>query len=112
MAKFRYIEWLVEFLLSQTDFIFEWDEGNSSKSAEKHGVESDEIETAFNDNNLLALGEQYQPEVDEVRYGILGKSITNEILFICFTLRDGKVRPISSRVANKKERSTYGKEIR
>lgn len=111
MAKFIYIEWLLEFLISRSDFIFEWDDGNSSKSAEKHGVDNDLVESMFNDSNLLALCEQFQPHVNEARYGIVGKAIDEEILFVCFTIREGKIRPISSRIANQKERGLYDKEI-
>lgn len=112
MAKFLYIEWLLEFLLSQTDFIFEWDDGNSSKSLEKHGIDNDFVESTFNDSNLMALGEQFQPIVNEARYGILGRALNGEVLFVCFTIREGRIRPISSRIANQKERGLYDKEIR
>lgn len=112
MAKFLYIEWLLEFLISQPDFVFEWDDGNSSKSFEKHGINNDLVESIFNDPNLLALGEQFHPPVNEARYGILGQAINGEVLFVCFTIREGKLRPISSRVANQKERGLYDKEIR
>ena len=107
MAKFKYIYWLVEFLLSERDFLFDWDEGNSGKSKDKHGVTIEMVESSFEDSNLLALGEQYQPIVDEDRYGIIAKTINGELLFICFTIRDGKLRPISARPVNKKERRIY-----
>ena len=57
MAKFKFIYWLVEFLLSGEDFIFDWNEGNSTKSEEKHGVSLEMVESAFQDGLLLALGE-------------------------------------------------------
>ncbi|MCK5072841.1 MAG: BrnT family toxin [Bacteriovoracaceae bacterium] len=107
MAKFKFIYWLLEFLQSQSDFIFDWDEGNMVKSKEKHGVTIQMVESCFLDNNLLALGEQYHPSVDEERYGMVGKANTNEVIFICFTIREGKIRPISARFANKKERGIY-----
>jgi uncharacterized DUF497 family protein len=112
MAKFFFIEWLLEFLISQPDFVFEWDDGNSYKSLEKHGIENDLVESSFNDLNLLALGEQYQPPAPEARYGILGKAINGDILFVCFTIRQGKIRPISSRISNQRERGFYEKKIR
>ena len=112
MAKFRFIFWLLEFLQSQTEFIFEWDDGNSSKSSEKHGVDNAIVESVFDDNNLLALGEQYQPANSEARYGLIGRALDGDILFVCFTIREGKIRPISSRFANQKERGLYDKEIR
>ncbi len=66
----------------------------------------------FNDSNFLALGEQYQPSAPEARYGILGKATKGHILFVCFTIRQGKIRPISSRIANQRERGFYEKKIR
>ena len=111
MAKFKYIEWLLEFLISSSGFIFEWDEGNSSKSEQKHGITVEMIEAIFDDGNILALGEQYHPICDEDRYGAIGKTYSGEVLFVCFTIRSGKIRVISSRIANKKERSIYDEEI-
>ncbi len=43
MAKFCYIEWLVTFLSSQDSFLFDWDEGNQTKSDEKHGITADQM---------------------------------------------------------------------
>lgn len=107
MAKFKFIYWLVEFVLSTENFIFDWDGGNSTKSKDKHGITVDIVESAFSDENLLALGEQFQPIVNESRYGVIAKSIDSNILFICFTIRDKKIRVISTRLANEKERSFY-----
>jgi len=111
MAKFQYIGWLIEYLFSQVAFIFDWDDGNSSKIFEKHGIENKTVESAFYDLRLLVLGKQYQPTTNEDRYGIIGKAENGDILFICFTFRGNKVRPISSRFASSKERSLYEQEI-
>ena len=97
----------MEYLQSQAEFLFEWDEGNMFKSEDKHGVTLEMVESCFLDNNLIALGEQYHPSTSEDRYGMIGKTNTEEILFACFTIRNGKIRPISARLANKKERSIY-----
>ena len=108
LAKFKFVYWLVEFLFSQERFFFEWDDGNSTKNEDKHNLTIEEIESVFEDNNILALGEQYQPVIaSEYRYGVLGKSFNDSVLFVCFTIREGKIRPISVRPANKKERSIY-----
>ncbi len=111
MAKFRYVFWLREFLRSQQNLLFEWDEGNSDKSEQKHGVTAEMVESCFRDNLLCALGEQYEPVISEIRYGILAKAKTGEILFVCFAIRDRKIRPISARKASKKERKFYEEEI-
>ena len=107
MAKFKYIEWLVSFLESSDFFIFQWDDGNKTKSEMKHNVGIDQVESALLDAQILPLGLQYEPTVSEERYAVLGKDYSGNILFICFTIRQGHIRPISARVANKKERSIY-----
>jgi hypothetical protein len=38
MAKFRFIEWLVDWILEQESFVFEWDHGNLTKNLQKHGI--------------------------------------------------------------------------
>ena len=43
----------------------------------------------------------------EPRYILLGQSDTLQILFIVFTVRADRVRVISARPANKKERIMY-----
>jgi uncharacterized DUF497 family protein len=111
MAKFRFVLWLLEFLQSHAEFIFDWDEGNSTKSASKHGVDNHMVESSFRDTNLLALGEQYQPKVDESRYGMIGRAETGQILFVCFTIRENRIRPISSRSVNQIEKELYEKAI-
>lgn len=50
---------------------------------------------------------QVEPEVSEERYGILAKANDEKVLFVSFTIREGKIRPISGRLANKKERMIY-----
>jgi len=112
MAKFRYVFWLLEFLKSRSEFVFEWDDGNSVKNLDKHGVENYMVESIFSDTNLLALGQQYEPSTNESRYGIIGMATFGSILFVCFTIRGNKIRPISARFANQKERGLYEKEIR
>jgi uncharacterized DUF497 family protein len=107
MAKFKYIKWLVSFLEAYEIFIFDWDKGNSTKSDNKHGVTTEQIESCFLDDRILPLGVQYEPIVPEERYGILAKDYNGMVLFVCFTIRDGKVRPVSCRLANKKERILY-----
>ncbi len=105
MAKFEYFEWLFEFL-REKNFRFEWDSGNKGKSFQKHLVGDDEIEAAFNDPDAVALGIQTSPTCDESRFGMLGKS-GSILLFVNFTIRHGKIRPISARKANKLEKSLY-----
>ena len=109
MAKFEFVSWLVSFL-SQSFFEFQWDSGNESKSEQEHGVFTHEIEEVFYDKNLVPLGIQIQPIVNEIRLALIGKTSTDKILFVCFTMRDLKIRVISSRKANKAEKELYEEE--
>lgn len=83
---------------------FEWDEGNSYKSADKHGVGNSEAEKTFFGFNIII--EDIDHSNEEKRYKLLGGS-DDKILMIVFTERKNKVRIISSRIANKKERQIY-----
>ncbi len=107
MAKFAFVEWLVSFLESVELFKFEWDEGNSLKNNIKHGIAIEQIEACFYDEEIIPLGIQIEPSVEEERYGIIAKDFEGIILFISFTIREDKIRPVSARVANKKERHRY-----
>lgn len=82
---------------------------SKTKSERKHGVLLTEVEEAFYDSNLLELGMQVFPEVNEERFGILAKTLESKTLFICFTVRNEFVRVISAHKANKRERDLYEK---
>lgn len=107
MAKFIYVDWLVDFLLSRS-FGFEWDDGNKTKSLDKHEVETIEAEEAFSGQVVFPLGKQLNPETGgEERFGILGESRKGKKLYISFTIRETNVRVISARPMSKKEREIY-----
>lgn len=107
MAKFLPVEWLFHWLLEMPSFEFEWDEGNSTKSLLKHGVNAQETEEVFLGRMAVPLGVQIEPIVDEQRLGIVGPTWENRFLTVIFTIREGRVRPISSRPSNQKERKIY-----
>lgn len=108
MAKFRFIQWLVEWILLQNQFQFEWDQGNQSKSYVKHKVTTEEIEELFMLNEAIrTLGAQTSPIVSEPRFGLLGITKKGRHLFVCFTLRGAGIRVISAREMSKKERKLY-----
>ena len=85
---------------------FEWDEGNIDKSYEKHGITPNEAEEVFIDPELLLLEDIKHSQAEE-RLQVAGKTGKNRILFVVFTVRETKVRIISARIANKKERRKY-----
>jgi uncharacterized DUF497 family protein len=109
MGQFRFILWLAYWYLQNVKFEFEWDSGNSNKSFVKHGVEITEVESVFLMRLGAPIGQQFSPAVEEQRLCLVGPSERGRILAIVFTIRDGRVRPISSRLANRKERQLYEK---
>lgn len=90
---------------------FDWDDGNSRKSAEKHGVSQAEAEQVFFNEPLLLM-EDARHSMDEPRFHALGQTDDGRLLQVSFTLRaDGRlVRVISARDMHRKERSRYAEE--
>ena len=84
---------------------FEWDAGNRDKNL-KHRVTDTECEETFFDPHKRLLKEI--PHVGEKgwerRYVMIGKTREGRALFVVFTLRKGKVRVISARDLNRRER--------
>lgn len=87
---------------------FAWDEGNSRKNAEKHGVSQSEAEAIFFNEPLLLL-EDARHSQTEARYHALGETDDARLLHITFTLRQGGtlIRVISARDMHRKERAIY-----
>jgi uncharacterized DUF497 family protein len=112
MAQWEFVEWLLFWILETSHFEFEWDEGNIHKNEKKHGIEIYEIEAVFRSGLALPLGIQIAPVHDEQRLGLIGPSLSGRLLQVAFTMRDGRVRVISSRVAHKKERIQYEEVLR
>ena len=88
---------------------FEWDKGNIDKNM-KHGVEDKEAEEIFGSKKKIFMKDE-KHSLKEERYMIWGKTNADRKLTIFFTLRKDKVRIISARDMNRKERSTYEKKI-
>jgi len=89
---------------------FDWDDGNARKSLDKHGVSQAEAEQVFAGEPLLA--EDFGHSRAEVRFQALGESIEGRRLHVTFTLRANgkKIRVISARDMNRKERAYYEQE--
>jgi len=89
---------------------FDWDEGNARKSFEKHGVSQAEAEQVFVSEPLIS--EDVEHSLAEQRYQALGETKEGRHLYVTFTLRDHgrKIRIISARDMNRKERVAYDQE--
>jgi len=111
MAQFRFVLWLAYWYLQNDLFEFEWDRGNLRKSQDKHSVSPEEIESVFEVKLGVPLGRQVSPAVAEERLNLVGPTNEGRMISVVFTLRDGRVRPISGRDASRKERKLY-EEVR
>jgi uncharacterized DUF497 family protein len=114
MAKWKFEEWLLFWIISTKEFSFEWDSGNISKNKDKHNISTKEAESVFILGQALPLGVEINvPDArSELRLGIIGKDLNGIVLQIAFVIRKKKIRIISARPANKKERVQYEEGIR
>ena len=85
---------------------FQWDEGNIDKNYRKHGVHWTECEEVFF-NDPLVVKPDVKHSKKEERFYALGKTNGGRLLFVVFTIRGDKIRVISARDMNKKERRIY-----
>ena len=85
---------------------FDWDDGNSRKSKEKHSVIQSEAEQIFFNQPLFFLDDVAHSQ-HEARYHALGKTDDDRKLHVTFTLRakGTLIRVISARDMNRKERN-------
>jgi len=91
---------------------FDWDDGNSRKSLDRHDVSQMEAEQVFLDPRLLIFVDE-KHSVHEPRYHAFGSTPTGRRLQVSFTLRQGAtlIRVISIRSMSRKERSRYEQEV-
>ncbi|WP_028895276.1 BrnT family toxin [Syntrophorhabdus aromaticivorans] len=96
---------MISNLLSQCTG-FEWDKYNSEKIKTKHDVTPVECEQVFF-NLPLITGSDEKHSQSETRFYVLGQTDAARPLFLVFTVRGEKLRVISARDMNKKERRVY-----
>ena len=89
---------------------FQWDEHNAVKIWQKHKVKYSECEEIFFDTNLKILADEKHSDAEN-RFWALGITKEGRRLFIVFTGRKEKIRIISARDMNKKERRAYHEKI-
>ena len=89
---------------------FDWDAGNARKSTDKHGVSQNEAEQVF--CNEPQVVEDVGHSRFEQRFHALGVTDSGRRLHVTFTLRVGgtRIRVISARNMNRKERASHDQE--
>jgi uncharacterized protein len=90
---------------------FEWDENKNRSNITKHGIDFQQAKRVFEDPYLLTY-EDFRfsyGEIREISIGTLLLTTQQKIIIIVVihTERDGFIRLISARKANKQERKIY-----
>lgn len=90
---------------------FEWDKGNINKNLKEHNVADKEAEEVFS-NKFSKIFKDIRHSQKEYRFVAYGTTNAGRKLTVVFTLRGQKIRVISARDQNKKERRAYEKEVK
>lgn len=85
---------------------FERNEGNSGKNLTRRSVTDQECKEVFFDTEKKILKDLLHSKKEE-RYLLIGQTKLKRLLFIVFTIRNNKIRVISARDLNKKEKCLY-----
>ena len=90
---------------------FEWDEEKARSNWIKHGVSFDEATTVF-DDSLARIFDDELHSTDERREIIIGRSISNRLVVVCFTERSNeRIRIINARLRTPKEQKAYEENV-
>lgn len=95
---------MVAFDLSKIER-FDWDQGNL-EHIKKHNVSYKECEEGFLNIPIIMNEDETHSQVEE-RYRVYGQTNKRRLIFMIFTLRNNKIRVISARDQNKKERKEF-----
>lgn len=89
--------------------LFQWDDGNRKHAIDAHPERNntqDEIESLFDDPAFVAAPDPKHSEYED-RFNAVAVSNQSRVLFVVYIIRDGYIRPISCRPANRNERKNY-----
>ena len=87
------------------ELIFEWDDKKDKTNQEKHGLRIIRGAEAFLDGNRMDFPD-YSRDYGEERRICIGRCKIG-IIFVCYTIRNDKIRLISVRTASKEEKRLY-----
>ena len=85
----------------------EWDDEKNEMNFQKHGLWLDDAWAVFQSPMTIRVDDR--KDYGETRYSALG-CLENTIVFLVYTIRSNKIRMISMRRANRKERAIYEAE--
>ena len=90
------------------DILFSWDENKNLGNIKKHGISFEEARTVFADDYGRLISDPDHSQTED-RFILLGLSHQLRVLLVCHCYRqkDGIIRIISARKANKDEIKQY-----
>jgi len=87
---------------------FEWDDEKAAQNLANHGVSFEAARLAFSDAFAVVRADRRQT-YGEDRFILLGM-VQERLLAVSYTMRDERVRIISARLAEPRERRRYHEE--
>lgn len=91
----------------------EWDDSKNEKNVIKHcGLTFEEASEVFDDPFYLEKFDVNNSTMKEPRYRVIGRVKSQLVVFVVYTLRNGKHRIISARPALSRERKEYYDRLR
>jgi uncharacterized protein len=87
---------------------FEWDDAKAAENLARHGVSFEAARLAF-DDVFAVVREDRRQNYGEDRFILLGM-VEERLLAVAYTMRDERVRIISARIAEPRERRRYHEE--
>jgi len=82
---------------------FEWDASKAKVNLTKHGIAFEEGLTVFRDP-LAKIFDDESHSIGEQREIVVGHSVNQNLLLVCFTAQAESIRIFSAREARKRER--------
>lgn len=86
--------------------VYGWDSAKARRNFAKHKVFFEEAVTVYSDP-LARISNDVSHSAEERREIIVGHSIRQRLLLVCFVEREGAIRLISARLATGGERYDY-----
>jgi uncharacterized DUF497 family protein len=90
---------------------FEWDLKKAALNLSKHGVSFEEALTVFADP-LAKIFDDESLSIGEQREIVVGHSVNQNLLLVCFTAEAESIRIFSAREATKRERKDYEENVK
>ena len=90
---------------------FEWDLKKAALNLSKHGVSFEEALTVFADP-LAKIFDDESHSIGEQREIVVGHSVNQNLLLVCFTAQAESIRIFSAREATKRERKDYEENVK